>query len=90
MTASGGRAVVKERILHSPCHCRATVTAADDSCVGGNDSLSSSLQGGGDAADGKADARIEDRRYPHHCWPAVLEDGRVAASAAIGHHPPQN
>ena len=42
------------------------------------------------AADGKADARIEDRRYPHHCWPAVLEDGRVAASAAIGHHPPQN
>ena len=41
-------------------------------------------------ADGKADARIEDRRYPHHCWPAVLEDGRVAASAAIGHHPPQN
>ena len=42
------------------------------------------------AADGKAAARIEARRYPHHCWPAVLADGRAAASAAIGHHPPQN
>ena len=42
------------------------------------------------AAHGKAAARIEARRYPHHCWPAVLGDGRAAASAAIGHHPPQN
>ena len=41
-------------------------------------------------ADGKAGARIEARRYPLHCWPAVLGDGRAAASAAIGHHPPQN